>query len=76
MAKFVRKNIDPNGTYHLAYKVGTNELGQSEIKKEVVIIGREILDTDDKKLIELLKTDPEIVEFDPTTTIEPNGEEE
>lgn len=76
MANFIRKHIDPAGTYRLAFQVGSNEMGQPEIKKEIVIQGREIFSTDNKKLIEVLRKDPEIEEFEGETTIEPKGDDE
>ncbi|MDX9856103.1 MAG: hypothetical protein RBS86_04810 [Candidatus Moranbacteria bacterium] len=75
MAKFIRKNNDPSGVYHLAYKTGINaDTGQPEIREEIKIEGRQIFNTDDKKLIEILKNDPEILEFDKNTKIEVKGE--
>lgn len=76
MAKFIRKNLDPQGKYHLAFKVGRNaDTGQPEIAESIVIEGRAVYETDDKKLIEVLKNDPEIVEFNGKTKIEVNEEE-
>lgn len=75
MAKFVRKNLDPTGSYTLAYKRGTDEFGQPKITETVRIAGRDVFETDDKKLIEILKNDPEIIEFNKKTQIEANEEE-
>jgi len=73
MAKFIRKNIDPNGTYNLAYKTGINpDTGLPEITQSVVIEGRSIYSTDDKKLIDILRKDPEILEVNKNATIESN----
>lgn len=71
MAKFIRKNVDPAGRYNLAYKTGRNpDTGMPEIKETIVIEGRDVFETDDKKLIEILKKDPEIIEFTKNTRIE------
>ena len=76
MAKFIRKNLDPNGRYNLAYKTGINpDTGMPEIKETIVIEGRDVFETDDKRLIEILKNDPEILEFNNKTKIEIRGEE-
>jgi hypothetical protein len=75
MAKFIRKNVDPAGQYTLAYKTGINpDTGMPEIKETITIAGRDVFETDDKRLIEILKNDPEIVEFNKNTKIEVNGE--
>lgn len=73
MARFMRKNVDPAGKYVLAYKVREDEHGTPKIE-EVVIEGRTIYDTDDKKLIEIFRNDPEIVEINKKTQIEANDE--
>ena len=75
MAKFMRKNPDPTGKYYLAYKVRDDEFGNPKVE-EISIEGRNILDTDEKKLIEILKTDPEIVEVNKKTQIEATDEDE
>lgn len=64
MAGFIRKNIDPFGKYHLAYKMETDEHGKEKIEKQITIEGRTILETTDKDLIEILRNDPEILEVD------------
>lgn len=75
MAKFIRKNIDPAGVYNLAYKTGINkDTGQPEITETIKIEGRTVYETDDKKLIEILRNDPEIIEFNKKTQIEANEE--
>jgi hypothetical protein len=76
MAKFIRKNLDTAGIYHLAYKTGRNaDTGQPEIAETIKIEGRSVYETDDKKLIEILKNDPEILEYNQKTKIEVNDEE-
>ena len=72
MANFIRKNIDPAGIYHLAFKVGTDDMGQPKITQEIKIEGRTVYSTDDKKLIDILRNDPEIIEVDKKTQIEAN----
>jgi hypothetical protein len=64
MPQFVRKNLDPNGRYHLAYKTGRDENGMPTIENEIKIEGRTILKTEDKDLIKILRNDPEIAEVD------------
>ena len=64
MPQFVRKNPDPNGRYHLAYKEELNENGIPRISKEIVIEGRMVFETKDDELIEILRNDPEIQEID------------
>ncbi len=71
MANFVRKHVNPYGIYHAAYKTGVDENGNPKIIREIRIEGREIFATDDKKIIEFLRNDPEIVEIDRDTMIEP-----
>jgi hypothetical protein len=70
MANFIRKNTDPAGTYHLAYKVGPDENGVPKIVEAIRIEGKTIFSTDDKKLIEILRNDPEIIEINKKTQIE------
>lgn len=74
MAKFQRKNLDPHGKYHLAYKVGRDENGCEAITEQIVIEGRQVFETDDKHLIKTLKNDPEIEEVEGKTVIEGKGE--
>lgn len=63
MAKFQRKNNNPDGIYYCAYKVGINDdTGNPEIKKTITIRGRDVYETDDRKEIEFLQKDPEVVE--------------
>ena len=64
MPQFMRKNPDPSGNYHLAYKEELDENGVPKISQEVKIEGRMIFDTNDKELIEILRNDPEISEVD------------
>lgn len=70
MANFMRRHVNPSGTYFCAYKVEDDENGVAKITKEIKIEGREIFSTDDKKMIEFLRNDPEIVEVDKKTMIE------
>ncbi len=71
----MRKNIDPFGIYNLAYKTGINaDTGIPEIRETITIEGRTIFDTDDKKLIEIFRNDPEIVEVNKNTQIEADEE--
>lgn len=64
MAKFIRKNDNPDGKYYCVIKVGTNsDTGHSEIKKTIEISGRDVYETDNKVDIEILQKDPEILEF-------------
>ena len=74
MANFIRKHVNPFGTYYAAYKTGEDENGNPKIIREIKIEGRDIFATDDKKVIEFLRNDPEIVEIDRDTVIEPQGE--
>lgn len=66
----MRRHVNPSGTYFCAYKVEDDENGVAKITKEIKIEGREIFSTDDKKMIEFLRNDPEIVEVDKKTMIE------
>ncbi len=75
MAKFIRKHLNPFGTYYAAYKVGTDENGNAKIVKEIKIEGREVFSTDDKKVIEFLRKDEAVVEIDKETVIEPQNDE-
>jgi len=76
MAQFIRKNPDTAGRYHLAYKQEIDENGKPKISKEIVIEGRMVFDTDDKELIEILRNDPEIEEFDKKARIIANRKAE
>lgn len=60
----MRKNIDPFGKYHLAYKEVIDEKGAPKIEKQITIEGRTIFETKDTELIEILRNDPEIMEVD------------
>jgi hypothetical protein len=75
MAKFQRRNPDPSGKYHLVYKMTTDEAGEPKIGREIVIEGREVFETDDKRLIEVMRKDEEIEEVRENTTIEPKEKE-
>lgn len=70
MANFIRKNNNPAGRYHASYKIGMNEVGQTVETETIDIEGREIYSTDDKKKIDFLRNDPEIIEIDKKTKIE------
>ena len=64
MAKFVRKHPDPTGSYRAAYKEGKKEDGTPTVAKTILIEGRTVYSTDDKKEIEFLRSDPEVVEVE------------
>ena len=69
MANFIRKNPDSSGVYYGAFR--SNEDGTLD---EIKIEGRSIYSTDDKKRIEFLRKDQEIVEVDKGTQIEATDE--
>jgi len=71
MAKFIRKNIDAQGVYRLAVREYQGEDGVMKVE-ELKIEGRNIFETDDKRIIEMLKKDPEIEEVNKKTQIEAN----
>lgn len=70
MATFVRKHPG-HGTYQAAYK--ENSDGSIE---HIKIEGRDYYETDNKKIIEFLREDPEVEEVDKSTLIEPLNDEE
>lgn len=72
MAKFQRRNPDPSGKYHLVFKMTTDEAGEPKIGEEIIIEGREVYETDNKRLIEIFRKDEEIEEVKEGTTIEPD----
>lgn len=53
----------------------TDEAGEPKIGREIVIEGREVFETDDKRLIEVMRKDEEIEEVRENTTIEPKEKE-
>lgn len=68
MAKFVRRHPDASGSHTII--VREREVsGKPELEK-IVITGREVYETDDKKEIEILMNDPEIMELTKKTKIE------
>lgn len=69
MARFVRKHPG-TGVYQAAYR----EKADGTID-HIKIENREIFETDDKKTIEFLRNDPEVVELTGETTIESNPTE-
>ena len=76
MANFIRKHVNPFGTYYAVLKVGTDENGNPKITKEIKIEGREVFSTDDKKIIEFLRSDEAIIEVDKATMIESEPDED
>lgn len=74
MANFIRRHVNPFGTHYAIFKTGVDENGNAKIVREIKIEGRDIFSTDDKKIIEFLRNDPEVVEVDRDTMIEPEGE--
>ena len=48
MANFIRKHVNPFGTYYAAYKTGEDENGNPTIIQEIKIEGRNIFATDDR----------------------------
>lgn len=63
MARFVRKHPDASGTYLADFR--------GDLLK---IEGRSVYETDDKKTIEFLRADPEVVEVNNKTQIESTEE--
>lgn len=64
MAKFIRKHLNPFGVHHAVLKTSTDENGNAKIAKEIIIKGREVYSTDDKKEIDYLRADEAVVEID------------
>jgi len=75
MANFIRKNNHPNGRYEAAFKSGVNDAGTPIVEETIRIEGREVYSTDDKKKIDFVRNDPEIMEISKKTQIETNEEE-
>lgn len=71
--KFMRKNPDASGVHTIC--LGERETEGRPVLEKIKIQGRDIYDTDNKKEIELLKNDPEVVEVNNKTKIEVNSEE-
>lgn len=69
MARFTRKHPGA-GVYQAAYR--ENADGSLD---HIKIENRDIFETDNKKKIEFLQNDPEVVEFTSETTIESNPTE-
>ena len=65
MAKFMRKNPDASGMYRACIR----EKNDGTLE-HLEISGRTIYSTDDKKEIEFLSKDPEIIEVNGKTKIE------
>ena len=68
MAKFIRKHLNPFGVHHAVIKTGTDENGNAKIIKEIIIEGREVYSTDDKKEIDYLRADEAVVEVEKEKT--------
>ena len=60
----MRKNADTGGMYQIALKEGKDSNGQATVKEKIKIEGRSIFETKDKKTIEILKNDKELIELD------------
>lgn len=67
MARFMRRHEDAAGSHIVV--TGENADGTL---KDIRLEGRQIYETDSKRDIEILRADPEVVELDKKTTIEPN----
>lgn len=73
MAKFARKNPDSAGMHMI--KVKERIENGKMVTDRIILKGRELYDTDNKKEIELLTNDPEVVEVNKKTKIEINSED-
>jgi hypothetical protein len=68
MAKFVRKHPDASGTYQACFRE------KNGVPEHISIVGRQVYETDDKKEIEFLRIDPEVIEVSGKTRIENVGD--
>ena len=60
----MRKNADTGGIYQIALKEGKDSNGQPTVKEKIKIEGRSIFETKEKKTIEILRKDEELVELE------------